>query len=233
VLPNFTASGKSNKRDFVHYCPKNQIPLLYLHVALESANNPELTSYCLEGNALEGGLDTAENAARGSSVKRQKKKERQSAVRHQQDVLTFMKERNPADVMDSRVTMIKDLNISLSVLNTCWQDMDKTVMTLEDAEDIDTNPRKKGRLLSYQSKIRDNETESDAIKEKIRQIREKDEKVRPVQDGVVLDTVLDTTMDASLDMSLNTDHDDSGYVAADYLFNQEEPFRGYRGENFI
>jgi hypothetical protein len=166
-------------------------------------------------------------------VKRQKKKERQSAVRHQQDVLTFMKERNAADVMDSRVTMIKDLNISLSVLNTCWQDMDKTVMTLEDAEDIDTNPRKKARLLSYQSKIRHYEIESDAIEEQIRQIREKDEMVRPVQDGVVLDTVLDTTMDASLDMSLNTDHDDSGYVASDYLFNQEEPFRGYRGETFI
>jgi hypothetical protein len=141
-LPNFTASGKNNKKDFINYCPKNHVSLLYLHLALEGANNPELTSYCLEGNSIAGGLNTAETdraTHSGSSSKSQKKKERQSAVKHQQEVLTFMKDRNAADVMSSKVTMIKDLNESLSVLNNCWQAMDKTVQSLEDDVDIDTN----------------------------------------------------------------------------------------------
>ena len=48
-----------------------------------------------------------------------------------------MKERIAADLMNSKITMIKDLNISLSVLTTCWQELDKTLMALEDSIDID------------------------------------------------------------------------------------------------
>ena len=43
-----------------------------------------------------------------------------------------MNEQNAGDLMSSKETMIKDLNISLSMLTTCWQELDKTLLLLED-----------------------------------------------------------------------------------------------------
>jgi hypothetical protein len=65
-------------------------------------------------------------------------------VKHQQDVLAYMKERNAGDLISSKVTMIKDLNISLSVLTTCWQELDKTLMLLEPQK------KSKARGIPYQ-----------------------------------------------------------------------------------
>ena len=59
-----------------------------------------------------------------------------------------MKERIAADLINSKITMIKDLNISLSVLTTCWQELDKTLMALEDSIDIEINSRKKAIVIS-------------------------------------------------------------------------------------
>ena len=59
-----------------------------------------------------------------------------------------MKERIAADLINSKITMIKELNISLSVLTTCWQELDKTLMALEDSIDIEINPRKKAIVIS-------------------------------------------------------------------------------------
>ena len=119
-------------------------------MSLEAINNPELSGYRLEGNVIDGGLDTVETASTDGAgkSKNQKKKERQNSINHQQDVLTFMKERIAADLINSKITMINDLNISLSVLTTCWQELDKTLMALEDSIDIEINPRKKAIVIS-------------------------------------------------------------------------------------
>ena len=60
VKPKYEASGRHNGKDFIDFCHTHQLDLLYFHLALESINNPELTGYCLEGNVLHGGLDTAD-----------------------------------------------------------------------------------------------------------------------------------------------------------------------------
>ena len=97
-----------------------------MHCALNVANNPELSSYCLEGNVLHGGLDTSKvkGSSTESAVKSSKRKERQSNTKHQEDVLNYMKERNLGDSRSSKVTMLKDLTIALSVLYTTWIEMD-------------------------------------------------------------------------------------------------------------
>ena len=105
-------------RIFSTFCQKDK--LLYFHIALETIDNPELSGYCSEGNVIDGGHDTAEkeNIVGGSTSKSEKKKEKQSGVKHQQDVLAYMNEQNAGDLISSKVTMIKDLNISLSMLTT-------------------------------------------------------------------------------------------------------------------
>ena len=144
MKPRYEASGRHNRKDFLDFCQKDKLDLLYFHISLETINNPELSGYCLEGNVIDGGLDTSEKESTdgGSTSKSHKKKERQSGVKHQQDVLAYMKERNAGDLMSSKVTMIKDLNISLSVLTTCWQELDKTLITLEEDVDIVDKKRK-------------------------------------------------------------------------------------------
>ena len=95
--------------------------LLYFHLALECINNPELTGYCFEGNVLHEGLDTADTEETGTSnkianPKDNKRKERHGNVQYQRDMLNYMQERNCGDVRANQVTMLKELNIALSVL---------------------------------------------------------------------------------------------------------------------
>ena len=129
-----------------------------MHCALNVANNPELSSFCIEGNVLHGGLDTSEvkDSCTESAVKSNKRKERQSNTKHQEDVLNYMKERNLGDSRSRKVTMLKDLTIALSVLNTTWIEMDNKIVALEDDNDLDTNPRKQARLANYKSILREN-----------------------------------------------------------------------------
>ena len=199
IKPRYEASGRHNGKDFLDFCQKDKLDLLYLHLSLESINNPELSGYCLEGNVLDGGLDTAESASNDGAVKpiTQKKKDRQNNIKHQQDVLAFMKERVVAEQINSKITMIKDLNISLSVLTTCWQDLDKTLLLLEESIDIEINPRKKARLEVYRTKMGENEKETAAIQEEIRLIRARD-----VHNEVILDvSIINTENDDSCDIS--------------------------------
>ena len=69
MKPRYGAAGRHNGKDFLDFRQKNKLDLLYFHNALETINNPELSGYCLEGNAIDGGLDTAEKeSAVGSST---------------------------------------------------------------------------------------------------------------------------------------------------------------------
>ena len=61
-----------------------------------------------------------------------KRKEKDSIVQYQKDVIHCMKERNVGDVKSNEVTMIKELNITLPVLAKSWIELDKTVVLLED-----------------------------------------------------------------------------------------------------
>jgi hypothetical protein len=71
---------------------------------------------------LHGGIDTAEviGSTSESAVKSKKRKERLSNSKHQEDVFNCMKDRNLGDSKSGKITMLKDLNIALSVLNTSW-----------------------------------------------------------------------------------------------------------------
>jgi hypothetical protein len=226
VKPRYEASGRHNGKDFLDFCQKDKLDLLYFHIALETINNPELSGYCLEGNVIDGGLDTAEKESTvvGSTSKSEKKKERQSSVKHQQDVLAYMKERNAGDLISSKVTMIKDLNISLSVLTTCWQELDKTLMLLEDDIDIENNPRKRARLEVYRIKMGDNEKETAAVQEEIRLIRARDENARHVHNEVVLDMSINTENDESCDISITNTND--SYLCEDFVSDQDFSVNG-------
>ena len=72
---------------------------------------------------------------------------------YQMDMLNYMKERNCGHVRANQVTMLKELNIALSVQTTSWFELDKTVMLLEEDPNVLGNPRKMARLLNYRSKI--------------------------------------------------------------------------------
>lgn len=148
-----------------------------------------------------------------------KKKERQSGVKDQQDVLAYMKERNAGDLMSNKVTMIKDLNISLSVLTNCWQELDKTLMTLEDDVDIENDPRKKARLAVCRMKMGDNEMETAAVQEEIRLIRTRDDDVHHVHNEVVLDMIINTENDESCDASFTNTNDSFSFE--DLVCDQE------------
>ena len=49
VNPNYEASGKHNQEEFFNYC-NGDTDILYLHCWLNKLNNPELSSYCAEGD---------------------------------------------------------------------------------------------------------------------------------------------------------------------------------------
>lgn len=149
VLPRFMASGYHNGSDFVDFVPEHKLDTLYMHKALEAASNPELSSYCLEGNVLHGGLDTAEviGSTSESAVKSKKRIERLSNSKHQEDVLNYMKERNLGDSKSGKITILKDLNIALSVLNTTWAELDNKIVALEDDNDVHLSVKKQARLI--------------------------------------------------------------------------------------
>ena len=113
-------------------------------------------------------------------------------MKHQQEVLSHMKERNAGDFISSKLTIIKDLNISLSVLTACWQELDKTLMLLEDDIDIENNPRKRARLDLYRIKMGDNEKETATVQEEIRLRRAQDDNIHHVHNEVVLDMSINT-----------------------------------------
>ena len=76
VEPRYEASNRHNGTDFLDFCQKVKLGLLYFHIALETINNPELSGYCLRGNVIDGGLDTAEKESTvcGSASKSEKKR---------------------------------------------------------------------------------------------------------------------------------------------------------------
>ena len=62
-----------------------------------------LSGYCLEGNVLHGGLDTADGAETDKpdgvvKPKYMKRKDKDSIVQYQRDMLHYMKERNVGGV---------------------------------------------------------------------------------------------------------------------------------------
>ena len=145
-------------------------------------------------------------------------------MKRQQDVLAYMKERNAGDLISIKVTMIKDLNISLSVLTTCWQELDKTLMLLEDDIDIENNPRKRARLEVYRIKMGDNEKETAAVQEEIRLIRAWDDNPRHVHIEVVLDMSINTENDESCDISMTNTND--SYLCEDFVSDQDFSVNG-------
>lgn len=127
-------------------------------------------------------MDTSEvkGSCTESAVKSNKRKERQSNTKHQEDVLNYMKERNLCDSRSSKVTMLKDLTIALSVLNITWIEMDNKIVALEDDNNgLDTNPRKQARLANYKSILRENEKEAMALKAELEFIRNPQSSKRP------------------------------------------------------
>ena len=220
-LPGYEASGRHNKKDFLDFVHTNKLDTLYLHCALTVANNPELSSFCLEGNVLHGGLDTSEvkGSSTESAVKSNKRKERQSNTKHQEDVLNYMKERNLGDSRSSKVTMLKDLTIALSVLNTTWIEMDNKIVALEDDNNLDANPRKQARLVNYKSILRENEKEAMALKAELESIR------NPVLPAKIIPTpasILDSIPDDALNMSIESDFEDN--TNNDESFHSLPPF---------
>ena len=60
--------------------PLNNTRWVYLHLSLEAINNPELSGYCLEGNVIDGGLDTAETASTDGAIKSKNQKKRRDKI---------------------------------------------------------------------------------------------------------------------------------------------------------
>lgn len=207
VKPRYEASGRHNGKDFLDFCHSSQLDLLYFHLSLECMNNPELTGYCLEGNVLHGGLDTSDGIASDGVLvaKVNKRKDRLSQVQHQQEMLSYMKERNIGDLRSSKITMLKDLNIALSVLSTSWQELDKTMMNLEDDPDLLSNPRKIARLSVYRLKLAENEKETVSVQEELQLLRKPAPEV-PNTDANITEDVMNTTntseCDDSIDLSI-------------------------------
>ena len=58
-----------------------------------------------------------------------------------------MTERNLGDSKSGKITMLKDLNITLSVLNTTWAELDNRIVALEDDNDVHLSVKKQARLI--------------------------------------------------------------------------------------
>jgi hypothetical protein len=117
-----------------------------------------------------------------------------------------MKERNLGDLKSSKVTMLKDLTIALSVLNATWIEMDDKIAALEDDDDLQTNPRKHTRLLTYRSKLAENEKEVTVLKAEFEYIQ------NPVSPSKIIPTPLvtpDGTLNDTLNMSIESDFEDN------------------------
>ena len=110
------------------------------------------------------------------------------------------------------------------MLTTCWQELDKTLITLEDEIDIENNPRKKKRLEVYRTMMAENEKETAAIHEEIRLIRARDDNVRHVHDEIILDmSNINTENDESCDISFTNIND--SYSSEDFVCDQDSSKR--------
>ena len=173
VKKRYEASGQHNGKDFLDFCGQlthaTQLEMLYLHESLLAAGNPELTAFCVEGNEIDGGLDTADGkSAPVGEVKKSRKRPQQDG---QSEMIKIMQQRREDDQVSQVVNMRKDLNITLSLLSTTWQDLDKTVMILEEAPDFSTNEKKKARYVTYQLKIAEAEAEMQVIRRELQRMK--------------------------------------------------------------
>ena len=121
VKKRYEASGQHNGKDFLDFCGQlthaTQLEMLYLHESLLAAGNPVLTAFCVEGDEIDGGLDTADatSAPAGDVVRKSKKRPQQDA---QSDMIKIMQQRRDDDQVSQSVNMRKDLNITMSLLST-------------------------------------------------------------------------------------------------------------------
>lgn len=112
--------------------------MLYLHESLTVANNPRLAAFCVKGNVIEGGLDTADDAtAVFKDVSRKAKQKLASNFDAQEEMVKIMKLKRPAQISGN----IQDLNLFLAVLHSTWHELDKILITLEDSVNFETCPR--------------------------------------------------------------------------------------------
>lgn len=197
VKKRYEASGQHNGKDFLDFCGQlthsTQLDMLYLHESLAVANNPELAAFCVEGNVIEGGLDTADAASTASKdVSRKAKKKASSNFDAQEEMVKIMKLRREDELKSQAISMRKDLNLSLAVLHNTWHELDKTLITLEDSADFETNPRKSARHSNYKLKMAENEEEMSKIKLELKRLSEEENMKKKQSD--ILDEKMNITM---------------------------------------
>ena len=86
-----------------------------------------------------------------------------------------MKLRRENELKSQAISMRKDLNLSLAVLHNTWHELDKTLITLEDSADFETNPRKSARHSNYKLKMAGNEEGMSKIKLELKRLSEEKE----------------------------------------------------------
>lgn len=152
VLPNFEASGKHNGHDFYSYC-NNNTDALYLHEKLKQLGNPELTAFCLEGNVLPGGFDSGINGGDCANTEtpiERSSNNKNASIKIQQDMVNVMRERSSNEGASNTASIRRDLNVAMSVLTTSYMSTEKRLSELEVADDAESNPKKKAKIIYYE-----------------------------------------------------------------------------------
>jgi hypothetical protein len=149
-----------------------------------------LSAFCVEGNVIDGGLDTADDSS--APVKEAAKKaKKRSLYNAQEEMVKVMQLRREDELKSQAISMRKDLTVSISILSATWSELDKTLISLEDSPDFETNPRKIARHTTYSQRMKETEEEMQNLKLELKRFSET--QVNLAKPSEVVENVLNMT----------------------------------------